>query len=83
MKTVMNSVIYQIKLKMDINILIEVMKLVKDVIQDVVIIGIRILIIIMKIHVILIIIGNAEIQLNISYTIKNIRTNVSLIVDNI
>lgn len=68
---------------MDINILIEVMKLVKDVIQDVVIIGIRILIIIMKIHVILIIIGNAEIQLNISYTIKNIRTNVSLIVDNI
>ena len=59
------------------------MKLVKDVIQDVVIIGIRILIIIMKIHVILIIIGNAEIQLNISYTIKNIRTNVSLIVDNI
>ena len=83
MKTVMNSVIYQIKLRMDINTLIEVMKLVKDVIQDAAIIGIRMLIIIMKTHVILIIIGNAEIQLNISYIIRNIRINVYLTVDNI
>lgn len=83
MKTVMNLVIYQIKLRMDINTLIEVMKIVKNVIQDVVIIGIRMLIIIMKTHVNLIIIGNAEIQLNISYIIKNIRINVFLIVDNI
>ena len=37
----------------------------------------------MKTHVILIIIGNAEIQLNISYIIRNIRINVYLIVDNI
>lgn len=83
MKTVMNSVIYQIKLRMDINTLIEVMKIVKDVIQDAAIIGIRMLIIIMKTHVILIIIGNAEIQLNISYIIRNIRINVYLTVDNI
>ena len=83
MKTVMNLVIYQIKLRMDNNTLIEVMKLVKDVLQNVIITGIRMLIIIMKTHVILIIIGNAEIQLNISYIIRNIRINVYLTVDNI
>ena len=82
MKTVMNLVIYQIKLRMDINTLIEVMKIVKNVIQDVVIIGIRMLIIITKTHV-KIITGNAEIQLNISYIIRNIRINVYLIADNI
>ena len=84
MKTVMNSMIYQIKLKIIINILIEVVKIVKCVLINVVIIGIRMLIIIMKTHVVdQAVIGNVEIQLNISYIIKNIKNNVFLIVDNI